>query len=292
MFRSIPAENIDGNNDENAKISSYRTNKVGRKEIGQQVNNDLARKFSQDQTSSRRSTCSAKFTSPPNTLEKGKSNLVYGDIVTTPIRQHEPRTPLSQLTESNQPSKRLSRLRSIHSQSPGATFLTQKPIRTPLRKLRAGRNVAINRITPLRALQRPCAKLSIPATDETDPETTTPSLDKRVHFFSNDNAHGGDSMRTPRRSAPNNTQIGSSLHTPRRSAVKNVLRYSPTSHVDGTPKIHQKSIPSPLYVSHKPVSALKRIPLRQTPRLTKTLLSSGPSRVRVQESKQTVIAKR
>lgn len=293
MFRSPSAENIDGDDGENTNIRSYRIKKVGRNMAGQQcVKNVFKSRILQE-----RSICSAKLTSPPNALVKGKTDPVYKENMTTPIRRHETRTPLSQLTHSNQPSKRLSRLRSIHSQSPGATLLTQKPMRTPLRNL-GGRNGTTSGMTPSRVSQSPMVKLSIAATDETDLEIATPSLDRRVHFFSDghhsriisNNTQGENSLRTPRRYTPSNIQGGNSLRTPSRSALKNVLRYSP-SHVSGTPKIHRQSIASPLYVSDKSVSALKRIPLKQTPRSARTLLSSGPSRVRVQEKKRTLITK-
>lgn len=311
-------------NDENDTVHFNRMKKIGRKTPSlRHMKSGAVSKVLQDQMLSKES--SAKFSSPPNALIKGNTDIVCRDIVTTPINRRETRSPLSQLTQSNLSSKRLSRLRSIYSQSPGATLLTQKPVRTPLRKLE-GRNCtrngntpskvpqrygkssivaadvsdpvisslrtplrklrvgdsARNGITPSKVPQSACGILLIADIDEHDSVISTPLLDRRVHFLS-DEVHP--------RTISNNLQGRNSLHTPRQSALKHVRRYSP-SHPGGTPNIQRQLIVSPLNVSEKSVTILKRTPFKKIPRSAqKTLLSCGPSRVRVQEGKRTPITK-
>ena len=210
---------------------------------------------------------------PPNALIKRNADIECRDIVTTPTFRREPRTPLSQIHSSKRPS----RLRSIYSQSPGATLLTQKPLQTPLRKI-GGRNNIVNGLIPSRVPRSARRKISIVA-DGNAPETATPLPDRHVSFSSK--------KPETRLISNNNLHAGNQLYTPRQSALKSSHSLYHLS--SSATKDQQQSITSPLAISDESATALHKSALRRNQRTPNSFLSSGPSRVRV---KQNPVAKR
>jgi len=283
LNRSHP-ENEDGFSENNIIVMANSSRKasvgvgVGMRTPGRQrVKNNTIRKVA-----CKGSKYSAEESSLPHVSKGRNKGQAYTNNETSPFDRGQKRTPLSQLVENNLTPKKLSRLRSITSQSPGARFLIQKPVRTPARtpsrKTPRGKNNPTHRITTPKVSKTVRIKLSKLDAEETESSRVlTPLLSRKRVSFSHNQPQ-----------TPLIRKGEKSLRTPLHSALKATPRYSPPDMVDDFKYRHQ-SITSPLSQLCNSIVKSEKIPSKQTPRMAKKCLSSGRARIRLQQNKQNQI---